>query len=154
MRRHVHISAHNIGTVSQATMLHSDLIPSFVYDLEHQTNRTRAHYNLCRSINARMKADDYFESEDADYDLESLFDALNDYAPVGFYFGGSIGDGCDYGYWLSETFTENFDGLQVQDLSEVPTGYVGLVMSTNDHGNMSLYAYHRNHQHTELWAIV
>src|ERR1035441_3286782 len=128
MGQHVHINAHNIGTVSEATMLHSNLIPSFVYELEHMRNRTREHYHLCRSINARMKADDYYKSEDADYDLESLFDALDCYAPEGFYFGASIGDGSDYGYWLSEDFQDEFDGLKVQDLSEVPTGYVGLVL--------------------------
>jgi hypothetical protein len=135
-------------------MLASDLIPSFLWELEHQQRRTRADYNLCRSINARMNGDDYYESEDADYDLEALFDALDNYAPNYFYFGSHPGDGADYGWWLSETFEEDFDGLRVSDLSEVPTGYAGGVLVVSDHGNMTLYAYHRNHSITELWALV
>ena len=108
-----------------------------------------------------MKADDYYESFRKQcscgvsvYDLESLFDALGEYAPEGFYFGAHPGDGCDYGYWLSEEFTAEFDGLKVQDLSEVPTGYAGEVLVVNDHGNTSLYSYHRNHSYTVLWEIV
>jgi len=52
----------------------------------------------------------YFESDDAHYDLEVLFDAMNEYAPEGFYFGAHPGDGADYGFWLSESFVEDFDG--------------------------------------------
>lgn len=145
----------NIGSVSCATMRPEDLIPSFLWELEHQHARTRAHYNLCRSINARMRADDYFDSEDADYDLEALFDALDAYSPAYFYFGAHIGDGSDYGYWLSEEFPgDEFEGLKVDDLSEVPTGHVGEVLQVSDHGNMTLYAFHRNHRHTELWSLV
>lgn len=32
-----------------------------------------------------------------------------------------------------------FEGLKVNDLSEVPAGYKGLVLHINDHGNVSLY---------------
>jgi len=117
-------------------------------------NRSKEHFNLCRSINSRMKADSYYESKDSDYDLESLFDALECYAPQGFYFGAHPGDGSDYGLWLCEDFVAEFDGLKVDDLSEVPTGYAGEVLLTNDHGNMTLYAYHRNHHVTVLWSIV
>src|ERR1039458_1517376 len=102
-----------------------------------------------------MEKDEYYASEDADYDLESLFDALEAYAPEGFYFGSHPGDGCDYGYWLSEDYIEEqFNGLRVNDLSEVPMGFVGLVMLTNDHGNTSLYRYNRNHSYTVLWELV
>jgi hypothetical protein len=101
-----------------------------------------------------MEKDEYYESEDADYDLEALFDALNDYAPEGFYFGASMGDGCDYGYWLSDEYIQEFDGLKVSDLGEVPKGYVGLVLTVTDHGNPSLFCFHRNHSYTVLWELV
>lgn len=92
----------NIGSISSGTMRPEDLIPAFLYALEHQDKRTRAHYNLCRSINARIGNDDYYGSEDSDFDLEALCDALDSYAPEGFYFGSHPGNGSDYGFWLSE----------------------------------------------------
>ena len=100
-----------------------------------------------------MNAEDYFTLEDSDFDLEALTDALNEYAPTGFYFGSHPGDGADFGYWLSECFAEDFDGLKVNDLAEVPTGHSGEVLHVNDHGNMSLYAYSRG-RGREVWSIV
>ena len=37
--------------------------------------------------------------EDADELVHELFDALNDIAPKGCYFGAHPGDGSDYGFW-------------------------------------------------------
>lgn len=158
-----------------------DLIACFLSELQHQKPLRRQHAKLVREIVKRIDADythdhkaegckfnslgiwncgmnadaeDYFGTEDADYDLESLFDALNDYAPAYFYFGAHPGDGSDYGYWLSEHFTDDFDGLRVNDLSEVPRNYFGEILLVNDHGNTSLYVKARNHKLTECWSIV
>ena len=106
-----------------------------------------------RSKKDRQRPTQYFGKDDADYDLEALFDALNEYAPSYFYFGAHPGDGSDYGYWLSECFAEDFDGMKVSDLSEVPTGFSGEVLKVNDHGNMTLYAYSRG-RGREVWGIV
>jgi hypothetical protein len=171
---------HNIGSVSCATMRPEDLIPRFVSELESQKPLSRKHRKLVREIKRRINADythdhekegctylgsgiwdcgmnadaeDYFGTDEADYDLEELFDALNEYCLPYFYFGAHPGDCSDYGYWLSEGWDEDFDGLKVSDLSEVPTGYTGEVMHVNDHGNVSLYAYSRGRRR-ELWAIV
>jgi hypothetical protein len=98
-------------------------------------------------------AEDYFGTDDADYDMDSLIDALNEYAPAHFFFGTHPGDGSDFGYWLSDGFADDFDGLKVSDTSEVPRGYSGEVLLVNDHGNMTLYAYSRG-RGREVWAIV
>ena len=50
--------------------------------------------------------DDYWDSEDAAYMLEELFDILNSYAPDGYYFGAHPGDGSDFGYWKMEDWHE------------------------------------------------
>lgn len=144
----------NIGSVSHGTMCPEDLIPAFLDELRAQPDLTAVHQTLINEIEIRMEAEDYFDSEESYWDLhESLFDALNEYAPTGFYFGAHPGDGSDYGFWLSESFVEDFDGLKVSDLSEVPTNHTGEVLLVNDHGNMSLYAYSRG-KRRELWSIV
>ena|ERR1700722_8471310 len=146
------MSNRNIGTVSNGTMRPEDLIPDFIWELRNQ--KPCRHRGLCTEIERRTHKDGYYDSEDAGYDLETLFDALGEYAPAYFYFGANSGDGADYGYWLSESFQDDFDGLRVSDTSEIPSGYFGEVLLVTDHGNMSLYSKSRNHKLRELWAIV
>jgi hypothetical protein len=151
----------NIGSVSCATMRPEDLIPAFVSELESQKPLKREHRKLLREIKRGLNqgprggvwGGTYFDTEDAGFDLEALFDVLDEYCLPYFYFGAHPDDGSDYGYWLSEGFEDDFDGLKVDDLSEVPTGYSGEVLHVSDHGNMTLYAYSRG-RGREIWGIV
>ena len=111
----------------------------------------KRHYailNNCRIVKG------YWESDQPQHDLEELFDALDEYAAPYFYFGAHPGDGSDYGYWLSEFWDENFDGIKVPDLSAIPQGYSGEVAVVNDHGNITLYNRGRNGHLYEIWSIV
>lgn len=147
----------NIGTVSHGTMREQDLIPAFVSELKNQKPLKREHAKLVREIEARMDAEDYYESEDASFDLEALFDALDEYCAEYFYFGAHPGDGSDYGYWLSEGWEESLEdggGIKVNDLSAIPADHVGHVAVVNDHGNVTLYNRGANHQLKEIWGIV
>jgi hypothetical protein len=140
----------NIGSISSG----KDLIPDFVWELEHQTPTRRDHWKMALEIRKRMETDDYYQSEDASRDLESLSNALDEYSPEYFYFGSNLGDGADYGWWLIENFESEFDGLTVDDLAEVPRDYYGEVLVVSDHGNMTLYRRARNNRLVELWAVV
>lgn len=144
----------NIGSVSTATLREEDLIPSFLWELRQMRPLKRQHRQLIREIESRMETPGYYESEDAGYDLnEGLFDALNEYALPYFYFGAHPGDGADFGYWLSEGFEDEFDGIKVNDLSEIPSGHRGEVLHINDHGNMTLYIKNRKGLR-EIWGLV
>lgn len=144
---------YSFGTVSSATMCPEDLIPAFAYELRHNVPLQRKHKAELTAIERRMNKNGYYQSEDADYDLEWLFETLDTYAAPYFYFGAHPGDGADYGFWLSEDFEDFFDGLKVSDLSEVPAGYRGEILLVNDHGNVSLYS-RSARKLTEVWSVV
>lgn len=142
----------NIGTVSTGTLKTSDLIESFTYELRQQRPLHREHRKLLSTI------EEFRDSNKASgIDLafvDQLADALNGYAPHGFYFGANPGDGADFGFWLDESFVEDFDGLKVSDTSEVPANYTGQVLHVNDHGNVTLYHASKGARLREVWAIV
>jgi hypothetical protein len=101
------------GTVIHATLRPQDLIPAFFEMLNTLGDRDRV-----QAIRDEFKIPDseligsdlriiddhpWWNSEDASYLLnEVLFDALNDHAPEGHYFGAHIGDGSDFGFWQFE----------------------------------------------------
>lgn len=151
----------NIGSISSGTMRPQDVIPAMLWEAEHN-KLTISNRQTIRKIAARVRKvqygrfgddDAYWTDEVADWDRDSLENILSECAPPYFYFGAHPGDGADLGYWLDESFQNEFDGLKVDDLSKVPTGYTGEVLHINDHGNMSLYRAVRGRLY-ELWSIV
>jgi hypothetical protein len=119
---------------------------------------------------------EYFSSEAADTDLETLYDMLNEYAAPYCYFGSHPGDSADYGWWLSEDWDSEFIdathngapalrkpfpgepadrgvSLRVNDLAEVPAWFRGEVAVVNDHGNVTLYV-KTCRTLREVWSIV
>jgi hypothetical protein len=154
----------NVGSVSHGTLRSEDLIESFTYELRQQKPLSREHRKMLREMERRITAharierrtpevEPYFDTDDASEDVNELIDALNCYAPSGFYFGAHPGDGSDFGFWLSETFIEDFDGLRVEDTGDVPRSYRGEVLHVNDHGNTTLYVAMRG-KLKEVWGIV
>ncbi len=150
------------GSISHATLWTEDLLRRFASELEYQVQRNAEYWchdegrkerdRLLALVKEAEEVDP--DSEDASFLLnEEMFDALQTFAPPYAYFGAHEGDGSDFGYWLSQDFECEFDGLKVDDTSKVPPGYSGEVLHVNDHGNCTLYAV-LNGQMTEVWAVV
>ena len=188
-RRH----EYTIGSISSGTMHAEDLIPAFLSQLEHelkhgpkQDRATRkAHAALVRAITKRSDLDsaeeseEYFDSDHASDDIAALEDALEAYAAPYFYFGSHPRDGADYGFWLSESWDEDFievdsdgdarirathravvfdkehaDGpILVSGTEDIPAWYRGEVAVVNDHGNVTLYN-KTARKLTEIWGVV
>lgn len=179
-----------MGSISSGTMLEEDLIPVFAFQLWRLARgpgiprkRRIAHLALIKKIESNIyntrsdHGDDmreqsgYWYTEESGWDLESLFDALQEYAGPYFYFGAHPGDGADYGFWLSEDWDEEFQDkeqwygatqigidpndapLKVNDLSQVPSKFRGEVAVVNDHGNVTLYV-KTSRTLREIWGVV
>lgn len=101
--------------ISNATLRTRDLAPDFLsalYALGDAASR--------RADDLRAEYADIFEEiegidsicgdvygDDAGWLMEALFDALNEFAPEGTYFGSSEGDGACFGFW---EYDEEDDG--------------------------------------------
>jgi hypothetical protein len=96
-----------LGTVIAGTMRIEDLIPAFLDELERIDPFEAASLAeefadlLARVADAPDTATraSVFASDDAAALLEALFDALDERAPDGAYFGAHPGDGADFGFW-------------------------------------------------------
>ena len=102
--------------ISSGTLRLEDLIPAFVDALTERMERASfeagadAPFKVQRmsltddhlgQIERRMEDAGYYDSEQADWDLEWLFDNLDSYAAEGHHFGASEGDGACFGFWTS-----------------------------------------------------
>lgn len=91
-----------LGTVSSGTMLPSDLIPAFMGTLETYAPELAAELVAGYPELDGMDADELDASEEANWIIEALYQALDSIAPDGAYFGSHPGDGSDYGFWTVE----------------------------------------------------
>lgn len=156
-----------IGSVSHGSMRTEDLIAAFVETLDdlkesaslsNVPNKERYARldSMLSEIEQRMEREDYYASEDAGYDLETLFEALDEFAPPFCFFGAHAGDGADFGFWLSNEAIEDaiHDGeiVKVDAGDQWPEGVsADCVLEVNDHGNMTLFD---RQSRQELWSIV
>jgi hypothetical protein len=95
------------GTISHGTMRPQDLIPAFLDALSIVNPEGYEQYLLMPfgpipSYAMEDDDSDWWESEDCVWTLEGLFDALDECADEGYYFGAHPGDGSDYGFWQIE----------------------------------------------------
>ena len=93
-----------VGSVSWGTLKPDDLINAFLQVVRELNSEE---YDRLVSEYSSILPDvgdvyDWSEqqTEDASWLLSDLFDALNELAPEGLYFGAIEGDGADFGFWL------------------------------------------------------
>lgn len=91
----------NPGSVSWGTHLPQDLIPRFLHKLAQLDESKAAAFRAELPEDLEQDAP-YWDSEEAHWLLEELFDVLDEYAPDGHYFGAHEGDGSDFGFWPLE----------------------------------------------------
>ena len=153
-----------IGSISHGTMREEDLIPAFM-DTLRALDRNKA--DALQEDNA-----DVFEWLDGDTDEatddqleaasiflnETLWNALDEYAPPYCYFGSHPGDGADYGFWPSmESIDEDArfeEGvIKIETGDEWPDDMDGIdyVAEVSDHGNVTLYDAKSKE---EIWSVV
>tara|TARA_R100000664_G_C2756766_1_gene144734 strand:- start:3131 stop:3484 length:354 start_codon:yes stop_codon:yes gene_type:complete len=104
------------GTVIRGTHRPQDLVPRLLDELteriEHGMPGARSELESARAVNRlqdfmgkveeAMQVEGYYESDEAMFDLELLFDYLDQCAGPDSYFGAHVGDGSDFGFWATE----------------------------------------------------
>ena len=106
-----------LGSVSHGTMRPQDLIPAFLSAIQEVAPDQYAQLMLHLPSEAPLDEDVWWNSEEASYLLEDLFDCLNDQAPPYVYFGCTEGDGSDYGYWICWDCI--LDAIEFGDIKEI-----------------------------------
>lgn len=100
-----------LGSLSSGTMREEDLIPRFLHVLKwidpEKGAQLEAEYKIVSE-----------EPEDiSDFCWQTLYEALNEYAPPYAYFGAHPGDGADYGVWVSDEAIS--DDLEYENTDEL-----------------------------------
>ena len=75
---------------------------------------------------------DWWESEEASSTLDELTDALNDYAPDGYFFGMHPGDESDFGYWKDEDVMDTEEALETLSSHLKEHGLLGVELTEED----------------------
>lgn len=145
-----------LGSVSSGTMRNEDLIPAFYDALRELGGKCGTKYQKLLNLKNGVPRS-YWASDDADYDLEALFEALDEHAAPYCRFGAHDGDGADYGFWVSWDSLE--DDARAGTVLKVDAGDewpdplpegTEYVLEVTDHGNGTLYTT----DGTELWSVV
>lgn len=142
-----------VGSIIEGTLRPEDLIPAFIEELKH-LDEEETYQELIREAE---NITDY-DTEDAQFILDNLFDALDIFSPPYTFFGAANTDGAAFGYWpaLEEVRDAADYGeiLKVDDLGDIPEGYSGTVLCVNDHGNASLYEVKDGEIIEAYWEVV
>jgi len=148
-----------LGSVIHGTLRTEHLILAFLEELE-AIDRDRAD-SFWERIPAEAFEDldhIWWQTDEAMWMLEELFDILNEYAPPFCYFGALEGDGSDFGFWIDRyAFEEAIEYGEILRVSELPDNapegyeYVAVV---DDHGGVTLYQRSWDGKLHEVWSVI
>jgi hypothetical protein len=146
-----------IGTLIHGTLRDEDLLAAFADELDRLTAGDDSPLRRPESVEARellaIDADEWTEEqqESAAYLInETLFYALNEYAPPHVYFGAHEGDGSDFGFWpIGEPFSDTCETVRISDEDFIDVD-CRVHVNINDHGNITVSQLRGE----ELWSAV
>jgi len=153
----IKISKIQVGSVSSGTMRPEDLIPTFTGELLSidRNNKVGNHVNRILNKSNADQLQEYFDSEDSGYDLDALFDELNNVCDLPYvHFGSHEGDGSDYGFWIE--YNEVEDDAKYGDLKiienevELEKDYTGQVAFKSEY-EYRLYNVVKGKLTTQIW---
>jgi hypothetical protein len=120
-----HIGDYLDRSISHGTMRSIDLLKAFLPVLEDLDSRNQKYadtiregqefLNLLLAEESGSKMGHGFHENLSMYINEDLWDAMNFYAPSGYYFGANEGDGSDYGFWQSREEEDWDSGNETQE---------------------------------------
>lgn len=143
-----------VGVVADQTTSDDEAIDAALDELEYLYQGRRMPAAVRKLVGEAERFDP--ESEEAEYGDEivnDLISAINDIGSIDYLsFGFHPDDPGTLGWWPDLDGAKE-EALAVDDLSEVPRGYSGLVLEVNDHGNATLYSSVRGRRR-ELWSVV
>jgi len=112
------------GAAEQAAQI---MTPGLPFAANHRTLAASLEHFVGEDSNA-----DHWNDEAAAQLLDDMAEALQGYAPVGFSFGASVGDGACFGFWLDEDWAEVMRTLGMED--EDPAAWASLIAELDNDG--------------------
>lgn len=100
------------GSISHGTLRNQDLIPAFLDAIQEIAPDAYAQIMAApfgpipAYVHDEGDSSAWWDSEDASWLLEDLFNVLDEHAPPGHYFGAHPGNDSDFGFWMSEEESE------------------------------------------------
>jgi hypothetical protein len=98
-----------MGTLIHGTMRTEDLLPAFLAECDRLNVAVPTPVRLAAELHT------FGDPEQASETVVELMDRLNLAAPFGHYFGSNIGDGADYGFWLTEEWADALDERSIDE---------------------------------------
>jgi len=164
-----------IGSISTGTLRPEDLLPVFIEaltalggtlpaDIECGTHLEYTNLPSYDKVGVIDDDDGFWRSEEAQWDVDALTDALQSHCPPFVYFGTLPGDGADFGFWPDmDSLHEAMQYVQIfPDEVQADYGVIntnpeyltlpaeGVIVHVNDHGDVTVMDMERN----VLWDCV
>jgi hypothetical protein len=133
----------DLGTIIAATLRPQDLIPAFLTALRDYhgaayTQLMAQPFPLPPAYALEDDDSDWWQSEECSWFLnETLFDALNECAPDGCYFGSHPGDGADFGFWPNTFAMDDADVDRAEFSKGFDAGNYAAAYETEDYSAAS-----------------